>query len=201
MNVNFEIILKAQSGDPKSSTIVFTKARTLIMSVLIRTFQQVERETIEDVAQESLIKVFKNLHKYEPNFSLGSWVGTIARNTMIDYLRKGKLKEVSLDYDNSNEEQENSNVSLSNLVVCHNLTAEELLINNDRKTFINKLLENNTISLNIREVAKMIFIDGMSYKEISEQKNIPLGTVKARIFRFREMVANLVTSEQKEEVY
>jgi len=198
-----ELALLAQAGDNKALEMLFGKMKKSVQISLRRTFNKVDTATIEDISQNALMKAFQYLGKYNPTFSFNAWVTTIAKNSMIDHMRRKncKLDEVSLDKDfTSNEDDEGSN-SLIGKIESSSLNPQEIMENKDKSVFAMTIIESDIISDKIRELAKMRLLDQLSYDEISERTNTPLGTVKARLYRFRELVKDSVSEKRKESVY
>lgn len=138
-------------------------------------------EDVQDLVQETFIKVFKSLDKYQSNYSFSSWLYKLASNHCIDFLRKKRLSTISLNYHNakSGDEQEieiedNSNLPDSDILAFEK---KEIL-----KKAISKLPENFQLIIKLRHEEEL------DYQQISERINIPLGTVKAHLFRARKIL-------------
>ena len=201
---NRELMALAQEGNKKATKLLFQKVRNIMLISLKRGFKNVDTETIEDIVQESLIKVFKNLHKYKPSFTVGAWAGIIAKNSMIDYMRKGTINKIPLEYNNNTSkfhEENNEIPGLIAIIPSDNLRPDELLENEERGEFANLLLNSDKIADNIRLVARLRFVEDCSYKDIASEVNAPLGTVKAQIHRFKSIVEEIVSQKRKESVY
>jgi RNA polymerase sigma-70 factor (ECF subfamily) len=135
----------------------------------------------EDLVQEAFIKAFNSIHSFNFEFSFATWLYKIAANNCIDFLRKRKLKTYSYDkpiQQKDGETQQEFADSVPN--VEKNMIQEET--SSQIKQAILDLPEKYRIVIVMRHQEEK------SYEEISEFLDIPLGTVKARIFRAREML-------------
>ena len=127
-----------------------------------------------DLLQETFIKAFINLKRYDSKYPFGVWLMAIARNTFLDYARKNKLKNKILTIDSQKvsemEIEDNDNVTLLNE---RNETLDKRIISLDEK---------------YKVVMELRYNKGLSYKDIAEELNMPISTVKTRIARGKSKV-------------
>ena len=136
---------------------------------------------VDDLLQETFIKVFINLHRYSDNYTFGQWVYTIARNTFIDYMRR-RQDDLPID--------ERFAAPASNAQ-----TPEESVINLQQRTQIEHYL--NRLAPRYRGLIVMRFFEEYSYEEIAAKLKLPLGTVKTQIHRAREQMCRLITNGEE----
>ena len=147
----------------------------------IKKISQSNHDEAEDILQEAFIKIWKNLHGYDPRLTLESWIFRIVHNETISFWRKktsySKDKVVSIDDDR----------------IMNSLSAEN--INHDDVDSVSRLIEDilPLLKLEHREVLVLKFLEDKSYEEISDILKIPEGTVATRINRakksFRELAS------------
>ena len=147
----------------------------------IKKISQSNHDEAEDILQEAFIKIWKNLHGYDPRLTLESWIFRIVHNETISYRRKktsySKDKVVSIDDDR----------------IMNSLSAEN--INHVDVDSVSRLIEDilPLLKLEYREVLVLKFLEDKSYEEISDILKIPEGTVATRINRakksFRELAS------------
>lgn len=125
-----------------------------------------------DITQEVFVKVFKGLESFKGKSSIKTWVFAIAHNTLINYLKRKNFKE---------EDIENYFLSV------------EPLKDIQTKTLVLKAIEK--LSNDHREVIKLYYFDGFSYKEISELCGISIGTVKSRLNRGKEILREILEKD------
>jgi RNA polymerase sigma-70 factor (ECF subfamily) len=129
----------------------------------------------EDLAQDAFIRAFKNLDKYDPKYPFLTWLFKIAHNLTIDFLRTKKNIIISID-DTDNPIQ---------IADC-SPSVERLAEINLNRDMLYRTLE--SIDPLYREVLLLRHKENLDYEEISEILNVPLGTVKVRLFRGRQVL-------------
>ncbi len=136
------------------------------------------KQIVEEVVQEAIYKIVKNLHNYNPEQAkFSSWAGFIARNVVIDLLRRKENKEnLPLDVDIENNGEESS----IPIVVSDEDTYESAV-----KTIDNEKLNQivNMLKPKYYDAIKMFYYDGLSQEEIAAQLGIPIATVKTWLLR------------------
>ena len=137
-------------------------------------------EQVEDLVQEAFMKAFGNLQSYNTSYAFSTWLYRITTNHTIDYLRKRKLDTTSIHnpYKTSDGEVE--------IQISDTKETDRAIIRKERKQILHQAIQN--LPEKYREVIEMRHLDELSYQEISEHLDLPLGTVKAHIFRAREML-------------
>ncbi|WP_340102694.1 RNA polymerase sigma factor [Rhodohalobacter sp. 8-1] len=140
-----------------------------------------ESEQVEDLVQEAFIKAFKNLESYNSSYAFSTWLYRITTNHTIDYLRKKKLKTTSIDKPIKTREGE-----MSFELPDEQAETDRAIIRKQRKKIITHAIDN--LPEKYRQVIQMRHIEELSYQEIADKLDLPLGTVKAHIFRAREML-------------
>ncbi len=157
-------------GDNCAFEFLITRYSESIRRLLQSCLGANSEQDIDDLMQESLIKVYLNLHRYDPRYTFGQWIYTIARNTFIDSYRK-RQEEMSLDERFASTPEERSP------------NPEQSIINRQKRSQIEECISH--LSPRHQKLFKMRFFDEYSYEEISEKLNMPLGSVKTNIHRAR----------------
>lgn len=140
-----------------------------------------KKEDVEDLTQEAFIKAFNSLQHFDRQFAFSTWLYKIATNNSIDYLRKKKLNTFSIDKEIESEE---SDYKFD--IPDTDYVPDNKIIEDQRR----KVLEDAIESLpdKYRQVITMRHKQEKEYEEIAKELNLPLGTVKAHIFRGRELL-------------
>jgi RNA polymerase sigma-70 factor (ECF subfamily) len=151
-----------------------------------------DRETAEDLAQDTFIKVLNNIDRYRPEFKLSSWLFKIANNVTIDHLRRRQLATVSLD--GSPHAQTAAEAQATSLdVESRGESALEAIESRELGTAIELAI--GKLRHDYRSCIHLRHVDGRSYEEIAATLDLPLGTVKTYIHRarheLREALENL----------
>lgn len=140
-----------------------------------------DREQVEDLVQESFVKAFDNLNTYSTNYAFSTWLYRIATNHTIDYLRKKKLKTLSIDKPRKTKDGE-----LEMQLPDESAKTDRNIIRKQRQSIVRNAIED--LPEKYRKVIQLRHMEEKSYQEIAEVLDLPLGTVKAHIFRAREML-------------
>jgi len=134
----------------------------------------------EDLVQDIFLKAFKSLKNYKNDYAFSTWLYRIATNHTIDYLRKKKLETLSIHADDSDDTH--ATIQLAD----EDSFTDEPMIRRERKNKVHEAI--GQLPEKYREVILKRHIEEKSYQEIAEDMDIPLGTVKAHIFRARELL-------------
>lgn len=139
------------------------------------------RDLVEDLLQEIFAKAFDNIHSFNPAYAFSTWLYRIATNHTIDHLRKKRLRTMSLDEPIQTKDGE------MKLEVANDTDETDAgIVYKQRAKIIREAID--LLPPRYREVIQMRHMEEKSYQEIAEMLQLPLGTVKAHIFRARELL-------------
>ncbi len=173
------LINQAKSGDDQAYDKLLKKYRNSVYNLVYRMVRDVEEA--EDLTQEAFIKAFNSLAQFNEEYAFSTWLYKIATNNCIDYFRKRKLQTLSLDkpiqYKDSEIHQE---------IPDPELNPEKSILATERSSIIREAIE--TLPEKYYTAIVLRHTEEKSYEEIAEILHLPIGTVKARIFRAREML-------------
>ncbi len=172
------LIERCLKGDEKAFEALLVKYRGTVFSICLRMVRN--RATAEDIAQEVFVKVFSALNRYDPAFPFAAWLNRITSNLCIDYLRREKERLVSLDQPAGADD--NLVIQLASGAAGPDREAESKEMMAILEEALALLPEHYRIIVVLRHQEQL------SYEEISDTLGIPLGTVKARIHRARNMI-------------
>jgi len=158
-----------------------------------------EEMVAEELAADVMIRVHKNLHLYNEEMSqMNTWIMNIAKNIMIDFLRKRTLSVVSLQTLWGEQAQNNDDESAMDrfrpLSDSYNNPEDEMISKEVSATMYKKYEKLSQIE---QTVAALHFFDGLSYDEVAEQLNMPLGTVKAKLHYARIALMEAFPTEMR----
>jgi RNA polymerase sigma-70 factor (ECF subfamily) len=150
------------------------------------------KDDAEDLTIEAFGKAFKNLEQYSTNFAFSTWLFKIASNNAIDFLRRNKehkgLLSLNKSIDNDGGEE------LSAIVKGTGLDPEESVIRKQNIEKIRAVIEK--LKPNYREIVELFYIEELSNEEIAKRVNLPLSTVKTRLFRARDLLLTIVKRQK-----
>jgi RNA polymerase sigma-70 factor (ECF subfamily) len=176
---DISLINDAIAGKQEAYQRLMTKYRQLIYNLIFRMIRN--KEDVEDLTQEAFIKAFNSLDKFDKQFSFSTWLFKIATNNCIDYLRKKKLNTFSIDKELGGEEDD-----YQFEIPDTERTPDKNLMENERKKILEEAIEN--LPSKYKSVILLRHRDEKDYEEIAKKLKLPLGTVKAHIFRGRELL-------------
>ena len=144
----------------------------------------------DDLTIEAFGKAFRSLHLYTPTHAFSTWLFTIASNNCIDHIRKKRLQTVSINnmYNNVDEEQNEIQIASTNP------NPEEEFITEQRIKIMREAVQ--LLKPRYKKLVEMRYFEELSYEEISEKLDLPLGTVKAQLFRARDLLYNLLKNRK-----
>lgn len=140
----------------------------------------------DDLTIEAFGKAFNRLEQYSPTFAFSTWLFKIASNNCIDFIRKKRISVSSLDTGFSNEDGEMIYIDARS----NTLDPEETIMQDQKIKHMRLLV--SKLKPRYRELVEKRYFEELSYEEIAEELNLPLGTVKAQLFRARDFLANLI---------
>ncbi len=174
-----ELVLKVQQGDKAAFDLLVIKYQHRIIQLVNRYVK--DPSEAQDVAQESFIKAYRALGNFRGDSAFYTWLYRIAINTAKNYLVSRSRRYSDYQVDVQDAEQ------VENAPQLKGMDTPEYLLMNDEivsvvKTAIEKLPEDMKMAIMLRE------FEGLSYEEISQAMECPVGTVRSRIFRAREAI-------------
>ncbi len=140
----------------------------------------------EDLTIETFSKAFKRLDQYSPQFAFSTWLFKIASNHSIDFIRKKRIKAVSIDQGYSNVDGESYVIPVKE----ESLDPEESMQKDERVQRMRDVVEK--LKPRYKRLVELRYFEEKSYEEISEILELPLGTVKAQLFRARDFMFDLM---------
>ena len=182
---DYELVVKAtKNNDQQAFSDLMDRYKDSIYFMLLKMVNN--KEDAEDLTIEAFGKAFNSLKQYTPNYAFSTWLFKIASNNCIDFLRKKKKKILSID--NSIENKDGDEIAIE--LKSDARTPEQETIRDQiievMRTYVKKLKPR------YETLVEMRYFKEMSYEEISTELGLPLGTVKAQLFRAREFLYNLM---------
>ncbi|MDH4191092.1 MAG: RNA polymerase sigma factor RpoE [Betaproteobacteria bacterium] len=192
--VDRELVARAQQGDKRAFGLLVEKYQRRLTRLLSRLIR--DPAEVEDVAQEAFIKAYRALPTFRGDSAFYTWLYRIGMNTAKNHLvararRVPTLSEIEPDSDEAFEREE----QLRDI-----RTPESELQSKEIALTVNRAMDE--LPEELRTAIQMREIDGLSYEEIAQMMDCPIGTVRSRIFRAREAIAErlrplLGTSSEK----
>lgn len=173
---DFAAIREVLSGNDAAFEILQKKYKSKIAALIRRMVK--DADDIEDLVQEAFIKAYKALPNFQFGYTFSAWLYRIASNNTIDFLRKKRFQMISIDKPMGEDDDFYFEIKDEDPLPDIELISEE------RKKILNDAI--NNLPDNYKEIINLRHKEELDYKEISDKLNIPLGTVKAHLFRARK---------------
>lgn len=187
---DFRLVEAALSGEEKAFAKLMVRYKDAIYFMLLKMVNN--KNDAEDLTLEAFGKAFKNLHQYSPNYAFSTWLFKIATNNCIDFLRKRRGVYISIE-----NNQENGDNDAPIKLRSTEPNPEEKLIRIQKAFLMRKIV--HRLKPRYRILVELRYFREFSYEEIARELNLPLGTVKAQLFRAREMLFKMIESTEIDE--
>ena len=184
---DFLIVSRAKEGDQKAYAELMQRYKDSIYFMALKMVNN--KDDAMDLTVETFGKAFENLGKYKPDFAFSTWLFRIATNNCIDFIRKKRLNVVSL---NSLTDQDGEERQFE--VRSENLNPEETSIKKQENEKLKNIVDQ--LPSRYRTLIILRYFEEQSYEEIAQQLDLPLGTVKAQLFRARDLLANVMNRKK-----
>jgi RNA polymerase sigma-70 factor (ECF subfamily) len=185
---DYDLVQLALSGDEKAFARLLRRYKDAIYFMLLKMVNN--RNDAEDLTLEAFGKAFKNLHQYSPTYAFSTWLFKIASNNCIDFLRKKKGTYIPID--NNGDQNDNNNEQIK--LKSKDPNPEERLIRKQKAILLHKVVRR--LKPRYRDLVELRYFREYSYEEIAKELNLPLGTVKAQLFRAREILFNMIDNTE-----
>jgi RNA polymerase sigma-70 factor (ECF subfamily) len=182
---DLNLVKRAVSGDQKAYAELLSKYRDAIYFMLLKMVNN--SDDADDLTIEAFGKAFKSIHQYTPNYAFSTWLFKIATNNCIDFIRKRRGgKTISIDQ--SIEDPDEIPIHIQ----TNDLDPEESMINQQKVKLMRDVV--SKLKPRYRKLVEMRYFNELSYEEIAVELELPIGTVKAQLFRARELLFNILKS-------
>ena len=187
---DFKLIDQATlEGDQSAFAMLMDRYKKPVYHMVLKMVRNVD--DAEDLTIEAFSKAFKNLHRFKKDYTFSTWLFRIATNNAIDFIRKKKLDTFSLDTSYTDDAGE----SVSMDVLDPDLTPEEETVKTQKIELVQMFV--TKLPTKYQRLVRLRYFDELSYEEIAQELDAPLGTVKAQLHRARELMHELMKDKKK----
>lgn len=181
---DLKLVDAARNGSQQAYGELMERYRESIYFMMFKMVKNVD--DADDLTIEAFGKAFSRLDQYSPSFAFSTWLFKIASNNCIDFMRKKRVKVTSMDTGFTTSDGE---------VIFYDAKSstqdpEEQIIHSQKVKMMRGLVDK--LKPRYRELVELRYFEELSYEEIAETLNLPLGTVKAQLFRARDFLANMI---------
>jgi len=188
---DYQLVLKARQGDQKAYADLMQRYKDSIYFMALKMVNN--REDAMDLTVETFAKAFEKLDKYQPDFAFSTWLFRVATNNCIDFIRKKKLNTMSL---NGMVDDEGDERPLQ--IKADVLNPEETSIKKQQTQELKTIVEG--LPVRYRNLITLRYFDELSYEAIAQQLSLPLGTVKAQLFRAKYLLGNIINRQKRDDI-
>ena len=187
---DYALILRAtEDSDQKAYAELMERYRDSIFHLCRK--MVFNDDDADDLTIETFGKAFQRLKQYTPAFAFSTWLFKIASNHCIDFIRKKRINALSLDRGIATEEGDNIQFTLKD-------EAPDPIETLEKKQRVEKMrLVVSELKPRYRRLVELRYFEEYSYDEIALELDLPLGTVKAQLFRARDILASVMEGSKK----
>ena len=178
---DFLLVQKAkENNDEKAYAELMIRYRKPVYHMILKMVKNTD--DAEDLTIEAFAKAFKNLKKFNPDYTFSTWLFRIATNNCIDFIRKKKLDTLSINSTFTDDNGENVSIDIQD----YSLNPQEETIKQQKVEIMQMIV--TQLPMKYQILVKLRYFHELSYDEISKELDAPLGTVKAQLHRARELL-------------
>lgn len=175
---------RAIKGDQSAYAFLMERYRESIYFTMLKMVNNTD--DADDLTIEAFGKAFNRLEQYSPTYAFSTWLFKIASNNCIDFIRKKRIKVTSMDSGIKTDDGD----ALYFDAQSNTMDPEETIMHNQKVLHMRELV--SKLKPRYRILVEKRYFEELSYEEISEELDLPLGTVKAQLFRARDFLANMM---------
>jgi len=182
-----DLLRRCLAGDEKAYRALVERYQRQVFSLARRMTGSVE--DAEDLTQETFVRMFKALDRYDPTRPFAAWLMTIATRLSIDHLRRRRVRPISVTQREPGTRDEEYTLEIEDA----GLRPDEIAVQSEEEGRVQDLID--SLPPHYRAVVLLRHQHDLSYEEIAEALHLPLGTVKARIHRARALLRDRIEGE------
>lgn len=187
---DYKLVMAAtEHGDQKAYAELMSRYKDSIYFMLLKMVNN--RDDADDLTIEAFGKAFKNLHQYTPDYAFSTWLFKIATNNCIDFIRKKKKMTFSIDKGIENDSGDEMQIEIKSPL----LDPEEKMIKKQKAVLMRDVVEK--LKPRYKRLVELRYFQEKSYEEIATELQLPLGTVKAQLFRARDFLYQILKNSEQ----
>lgn len=182
------LVDKAQKGDQHAYSLLLERYRESVYFTMLKMVKN--PDDADDLTIEAFGKAFNRIGQYSPNFAFSTWLFKIASNNCIDFIRKKRIKVTSMDSGINTADGSIMYVEAES----QTLDPAEHMMHKQKVVAMREVV--SKLKPRYRELIELRYFQELSYEEIASELNLPLGTVKAQLFRARDFLSNMMEEKK-----
>ena len=185
----YKKVMLAKEGDQKAMAFLLERYRKSLMSMILKMVRNLD--DAEDLTIETFEKAFRNLYRFDAKYSFSTWLFKIGTNHTIDFLRQRKLRTLSIHQGISDGRGDEFTID----VASKDQDPQEIMLRKQTHENLHAIV--SQLPAMYQTLVRMKYFDELSLEEIQEQIDIPLNTIKIRLFRARNLIAGILEGRKK----
>lgn len=186
---DYQLVRNAiDSGDQKAYAELMSRYKDSIYFMLLKMVNN--RDDADDLTIEAFGKAFKNIKQYTPDYAFSTWLFKIATNNCIDFIRKKRKQTFSID--KGLETDDGGELTID--IKSNQPDPEENMMKKQKVMMMRDVVER--LKPRYKKLVELRYFQERSYEEIAEELQLPLGTVKAQLFRAREFLYQIMKNSE-----
>jgi RNA polymerase sigma factor (sigma-70 family) len=183
---DFKLVQSAIDGNEKAYSTLLSRYRNSVFHAMYKMVNN--RDDADDLTIEAFGKAFRKLPTYAPNYAFSTWLFKIAINNCIDHIRKKRLLTLSMDDTIMDSDRE-----YSHNIRDYQPDPEQMMMHEQKLNHVRYLVDK--MNIKYRTMIELRYYEELSYEEIAQELGLPLGTVKAQLFRAKEILSQQLQSK------
>ena len=187
---DFHLVVRARTGDQKAYADLMHRYKDSIYFMVLKMVNN--KEDAMDLTVETFAKAFEKLEKYQPGYAFSTWLFRVATNNCIDFIRRKKKMTFSIDKNMENDNGQDMQFEIKSPM----LDPEEKMIKKQKAIVMRDVVEK--LKPRYKRLVELRYFQERSYEEIADELQLPLGTVKAQLFRAREFLYQILKNQEEQ---
>ncbi|HRE65892.1 MAG TPA: sigma-70 family RNA polymerase sigma factor [Cyclobacteriaceae bacterium] len=187
---DFKLIDMAVGGDDKAYAKLLQRYKRPVYHMILKMVRNID--DAEDLTMESFSKAFRSLARFKKDFTFSTWLFRIATNNTIDFIRKKKINTLSIQNTFTDDDGQAVSIDVED---DGTLNPQDEAIKAQKEELIQVFV--NMLPGKYQKLVRLRYFHELSYEEIAEELEAPLGTVKAQLHRARELMYDLVKNKKE----
>ncbi len=183
---DLELVKKARNGDQQAFSIIMEKYRKYIYFTILKMVHN--RDDAEDILMVTFSKAFKNIENYKEDFAFSTWLFRTVTNSCIDFITKKKLLLTPIE---ETIKEGDRNIHVHAIVKDKSADPEEQIIREQKVKQMREIVDKLPQKFKQLKLIELRYFEELSYEEIAVQVDLPLGTLKAQLFRAKDLLFKL----------
>lgn len=183
---DLKVIHRALNGESRAYAELLDRYRDSVYYVMLRMVNN--PSDAEDLTIEAFGKAFHNLPKYVPSHAFSTWLFRIATNNCIDFMRRKSQSPRPFNQEEGEEDE------MEATIAADIRAPDQMMIDRETAASLNRIVK--TLKPRYRRLIELRYFEDYSYEQIASELSLPIGTVKARLFRAKVLILNMINSKQ-----